>query len=50
MEGQRTSNRGKPPIEGQTLCLLAPLQLGKVLNPLNVEDDLLEEMLSDSRD
>lgn len=29
---------------------LAPLQLGKVLKPLSAEDDLLEEMLNDSRD
>jgi hypothetical protein len=29
---------------------LAPLQLGKVLKPLSAEDDLLEEMLKDSRD
>ena len=29
---------------------LAPLQLGKVLKPLSAEDDLLEEMLDDSRD
>ena len=29
---------------------LAPLQLGKVLKPLNAEDDLLEEMLRNARD
>lgn len=29
---------------------LAPLDLGKVLKPLSAEDDLLEEMLDDSRD
>lgn len=29
---------------------LPPLQLGRVLLPLGAEDDLLEEMLSDSRD
>ena len=29
---------------------LPPLKLGKVLKPLSVEDDLLEEMLDDSRD
>jgi hypothetical protein len=29
---------------------LAPLQLGKVLKPLSAEDDLMEEMLNDSRD
>ena len=29
---------------------LVPLQLGKVLQPLNAADDLLEEMLNDSRD
>jgi hypothetical protein len=29
---------------------LPPLKLGKVLKPLSTEDDLLEEMLHDSRD
>jgi hypothetical protein len=29
---------------------LPPLKLGKVLKPLSAEDDLLEEMLNDSRD
>lgn len=29
---------------------LPPLQLGEVLMPLSAEDDLLEEMLHDSRD
>jgi hypothetical protein len=29
---------------------LEPLDLGKVLKPLSAEDDLLEEMLDDSRD
>lgn len=28
---------------------LPPLQLGKMLKPLSAEDDLLEEMLNDSR-
>jgi hypothetical protein len=28
---------------------LPPLQLGKVLRPLSVEDDLLGEMLNDAR-
>lgn len=28
---------------------LPPLQLGKVLQPLMAEDDLLEEMLNDAR-
>jgi hypothetical protein len=29
---------------------LPPLNLGRVLKPLNNEDDLLEEMLDDARD
>lgn len=29
---------------------LSPLHLGKVLKPLTAEDDLLEEMLDDTRD
>ncbi len=29
---------------------LPPLRLGKMLKPLTAEDDLLEEMLNDTRD
>ncbi|WP_395734498.1 hypothetical protein [Prosthecobacter sp.] len=29
---------------------LEPLQLGKVIKPLTADDDLLEEMLDDTRD
>lgn len=29
---------------------LEPLQLGKVIKPLTTDDDLLEEMLDDTRD
>lgn len=33
----------------QSALDLPPLQLGRVLQPLSSEDDLLEEMLDDSR-
>ena len=45
----RAVRRRKQKASGRSALDLAPLQLGKVLRPLGPDDDLLGEMLDDTR-